>query len=144
AERQTVAVGQRHGGGAREERGAESWAEQGDSGSRLGDVSPHAGVQASLAWRRSDRSQPTLHLADVPRVWACVQTESSATSLVLLCRLWLYVPCRYRRCQKHSRPGAQGEAKRLLVPLGTTGILGLQAGEDVKKSRMRVERHAYG
>ena len=39
---------------------------------------------------------------------------------------------------EYPRPGAQGEAKRLLAPLGATGIPGLQAGEDVNIQPQRT------
>ena len=45
----------------------------------------------------------------------------------------LQLPCGCGRSPQYPCRGAHGEAKRLRGPLGLPGILGLQAGEDVKK-----------
>jgi hypothetical protein len=105
---------------------------------RLAHHTHDVGVQTTLAWGHGDCRQPALYLADLPRVRACRQRESPPTSLVLLRCVWLCIPRRCGRCGEYSRPGAQGEVKRLLASVEATGILGLQAGEDVKAVRVAI------
>ena len=73
---------------------------------------------------RGDCGPAALHLPGMSQVSPHLQREPSATSLVPLCGVWLCQSRGHCWCDqyRHPRLGAQGEVKRLLAPLGATGI----------------------
>ena len=81
-------------------------------------------LEYKQAWRGGEviAVNPRYTSQECPGVPPRLESESSPTSLVLLCGVWLYVPRRYGCGEEYPRPGAQGEVKRLLAPLGATGI----------------------
>src|SRR4029453_14124083 len=113
--------------------------EQGDSGSRLGHISAHAGVQTALAWRGGDWRPPALNVPGNPQVPPRLETQPSATSLVPLCGVWLCQPRGHRWWSEYPRPWTAGEVKRLRGPLGPPGSrLGYGAEWSLRRSYGRA------